>query len=94
MTHVRVASYSVDPGTATEWISDVENGVVPIYKEHAGFKSFSLVDAGDTVVSITHWDSQQEAETASQAATGWAKQQSFIKGQTALHVGEEILTSS
>jgi hypothetical protein len=94
MTHVRVALYSVDAGTANEWVSDVKNGVVSIYKEHPGFKSFSLLDAGDTVVSMTHRGSQEEAEKASQAATGWAKQQSFIKGQTALHVGEEILTSS
>ena len=81
-------------GTAQEWISDVENGVVPIYKDHAGFESFSLVDAGDTIVSITHWASQEQAETASEAASSWAKDQSFIEGQTALHVGEEILTSS
>jgi heme-degrading monooxygenase HmoA len=93
MAHVRVASYSVEAGTANEWISEVENGVVPIYKDHAGFQSFALVDAGDTVVSITYWDSKEEAETASQAGSNWAKDQSFIKGQTSLYVGEEIASA-
>jgi hypothetical protein len=69
MTDVRVALYSVDAGTAPEWLSDVESGVVPIYKDHAGFQSFSLVDAGETIVSITHWDSAPEATTASEAAS-------------------------
>ena len=44
--------------------------------------------------SITHWDSAPEATTASEAASNWAEDQSFIKGQTALHVGEEILTAT
>lgn len=91
MAHVRVATYSVDAGTANQWLPEVENGIVPIYQGHPGFKSFSLVDAGDTIVSLTHWDSKEQAETASEAGSSWAKEQSFIKGQTSLYVGEEIL---
>jgi heme-degrading monooxygenase HmoA len=93
MTYVRVATYSVDPGTSQEWIPQVENGVVPIYQEHEGFISLSLVESGDAVVSITHWNSQEQAERASQAASRWAKDQSFIKGQTSLYLGEEVLTA-
>ncbi|MGH2869572.1 MAG: antibiotic biosynthesis monooxygenase [Solirubrobacteraceae bacterium] len=94
MAYVRVATYSVDAGTTSQWISEIENGIAPIYKDHAGFKSFSLVDAGDTVVSVTHWDSKEQAETASEAGSSWAKEQSFIKEQTALYVGEEIFEAS
>jgi heme-degrading monooxygenase HmoA len=90
MTHVRVATYSVEPGNSSEWLPEVENGILPIYRDHAGFQSFALVEAGDTIVSITYWDSQEHAQTASEAGSRWAKGQSFIKGQTSLHVGEEV----
>jgi heme-degrading monooxygenase HmoA len=73
MAHVRVATYSVDPRTSNEWLGEVESGIVPIYKDHPGFRSFSLVEAGDTIVSITHWNSEEEAEAASEAGSSWAK---------------------
>src|ERR1700722_15150582 len=87
MPHVRVATYSVDPGTSSEWLPSVETGILPIYKDHDGFQSFALVEAGDTIVSITYWDSQQHAEKASEAGTEWAKQQKSNKRRTAPHGG-------
>jgi heme-degrading monooxygenase HmoA len=94
MTFARVATYSVKKDSIGELTRRVNEKLIPLYKEQTGFQSLSVVDAGDTVVSISRWDSDQHAQDGGRAAIGWAKEQSdLMDGSPASsHLGTEIVS--
>ena len=73
MTFVRVATYSVPPGNTDELTQRVNETLVPLYRGQPGFESLSIVDAGDYVVSISHWDSDEHAREGAEVAITWVK---------------------
>ena len=94
MTFARVATYSVKKDSIEELTRRVNEKLIPLYKEQQGFQSFSVVDAGDTVVSISRWDSDENAQEGGRAAIGWVKEQSdLMEGSPAsTHFGTEIVS--
>jgi heme-degrading monooxygenase HmoA len=93
MTFARVATYSVQKDSIEELTRRVNETLVPLYKQQTGFQSLSVVDAGETVVSISHWDSGEHAQEGAQAAIGWAKEQSDLMDGSpqASYLGTEIV---
>lgn len=84
----------MESGRADEMASRVNDSLIPIYKDQDGFQSLAVVDAGDSVVSISRWDSREQAESGAEAALGWAKEQSdLVKGNTGSFFGEEIAST-
>src|SRR5436305_569389 len=76
MQFVRIAVYQVKPGTVTvdETINRYQAGMLPIYRNQPVFIGYGIVKTGeDTVISISFWQSQQQAEDAIQVAASWAK---------------------
>jgi heme-degrading monooxygenase HmoA len=70
--HARVAIYTITAGTVEEVAGAAEAGMVPIFREQPGFISYRIVAAdGDTCVSISRWETHEQAEEAARAAAAW-----------------------
>jgi len=72
--HTRVAIYKVKPHTIDSVIEKAEKGMLPIFREHAGFHSYEVLKVGhDTVISISKWESEGQALGAVSSAAAWVK---------------------
>jgi hypothetical protein len=58
-------------GDAHELAQRAEEGMLPIFRAQPGFKAYSLATAGDEIISLSVWDSAEQAEAANAAAAGW-----------------------
>ena len=68
--HARIATYCYT-GEAEDLVHDAEDGLLAIFEAQPGFRSYTLVDSGDRLVSFSVWDSAESAEYASMAAAEW-----------------------
>jgi heme-degrading monooxygenase HmoA len=77
MQYARIAVYQMKPDgsiTVDEAIRRSQTGMLPIFRSQPGFVSYGQVKAGqDSVISISFWQSRQQAEAAVQLSTAWAK---------------------
>lgn len=74
MQHVRVAIYQVKPGTVDEVIRKAQEGMLPTFRSQPGFVAYAGVKTGETsLISLSFWQSQQQAEAAVQVAASWVK---------------------
>jgi heme-degrading monooxygenase HmoA len=93
MTAIRVAIYPL-LGSADELVKRAEETLVPIYRDHAGFESLSVLQDADKIISITHWNSAEHAQEGGQAALEWVVQQSDLLGPPVdRHIGPEIMSA-
>jgi heme-degrading monooxygenase HmoA len=95
MTFVRVATYPFDSASLPELTSRAQEELLPIYRRQPGFRSLSVVAAGDEIVSISHWDNAEQARQGAEAAMAWAKGQQGLTGPaTSNRIGEEIVSAT
>jgi len=90
MPYARIAVYQFKPGTIDEVIRTAKEGLLPIFRQQPGFRRYATVKTGDdSGVSISTWDTKQEADIAVQKAAAWIKQ-NFAANvvSVANHVGE------
>jgi heme-degrading monooxygenase HmoA len=77
MPYARIAVYKVKTDSAItvdEAIRRSQTGMLPIFRNQPGFLSYGQVKAGqDSVISISFWQSQQQAEAAVRLSESWAK---------------------
>ena len=77
MQYARIAVYKVKPDstmTVDEAIRRSQTGMLPIFRSQPGFVSYGQVKASqDCVISISFWQSRQQAEAAVQLSASWAK---------------------
>jgi heme-degrading monooxygenase HmoA len=95
--HARVAVYRIKSGTAEDIArkADAEGGMLKIFRAHVGFDSYELVGEGDTMISISRWESAEQADMASMAARSWvAEHLGDAVELQANHIGELVLSSS
>lgn len=72
--HARVAFYKFTPGGADIVIERAKAGMLPIFRQQPGFIAYAVIKtADDGGVSITTWDTAEQAEQAIQAAASWVK---------------------
>ena len=90
MAHVRVAVYQIKPGTANEIVRRAQSGMLPIFRQQPGFVAYEGVVTGDNeVVSISTWDSAEQAQAAVQTAATWVRENlADMIVSVANHVGE------
>jgi heme-degrading monooxygenase HmoA len=70
--HFRIATYEVTKGTPAEVADAAKGGMLPIFKKQPGFEAYSLIEVdAKTVVSLSVWESHQEAEAAVKLAAEW-----------------------
>jgi len=95
--HARVAVYRIKSGTAQDIArkADDEGGMLRIFRAHVGFDSYELVGAGDLLISISRWQTAEQADAASLAARSWvAEHLGASVHLEANHVGELVLSAS
>ena len=94
MAHARVAVYSVS-GSGDEVGQKVRDGMVPILRDQAGFVSYDVVLAGDTLVSVSKWETEGQAEQAVQTIADWVSESGVDQMVERLenYVGEVIVSA-
>ena len=68
--HGRIARYRIS-GDPHELARKAEEGMLPIFKAQPGFRAYILAVSGDTLTSMSAWETIEEAEAASPAAANW-----------------------
>ena len=68
--HGRIARYRIS-GDPHELARKAEEGMLPIFQSQPGFKAYILSASGDMLISMSAWDTSEQAEAASQAAATW-----------------------
>ena len=74
MRYTRFATYDIIKGTFPELTGIAEKGILPMFVKEPGFVNYGLVDAGhNKVVSISIWETREEAQKAATTAATWTK---------------------
>ncbi|HWH37689.1 MAG TPA: antibiotic biosynthesis monooxygenase [Candidatus Limnocylindrales bacterium] len=75
MRYTRLATYDVTDGTFPELTNIIARGLLPLFEQEPGFVNYGLVDTGHKkVVSISIWESHEEAEKSVMTAATWLEQ--------------------
>jgi len=73
---------SIDQSRKSELVKKVDEGLLPMLSELPGFNGYSLIDAGDGVVtSVGFFDTAAQADESTRIAASWLREQ---KLETAL----------
>ena len=74
MQYTRISTYDLTKGSFAELTGIVEKGLLPTFVKEPGFVNYGLVDTGDhKVVSISIWETSQQAHKSASIATTWVK---------------------
>ena len=75
MQAVRIANYKIIKGTFPELAEEAKDGMLTTFRTNPGFIRYGLADLGDgTCVSISQWETHEEAEAATPAAAAWVRE--------------------
>jgi heme-degrading monooxygenase HmoA len=90
MHHVRVGVYKFKPGTTDTIVAKAEAELLPLHRQQPGFVGYEVVRTGtDSVVSISTWETEAEAEDAAKRSVAWVNEN--IRGAIDTvenHIGE------
>lgn len=95
--HARIGFYTAKPGDLDGVLERARDEVIPMLESEFGFRRYTTVRTGpDMLVSITGWDTHEQAETAARRLSAWVAE---VMGPTLTsvenHVAEVIsLTES
>jgi heme-degrading monooxygenase HmoA len=74
MSHVRIAVYTVTSGTVKEIEDRAREGMLPVFRGQSGFQAYGLALTQEgKVVSVTLWESGEQAQHANELAASWVK---------------------
>jgi heme-degrading monooxygenase HmoA len=68
MQQARVGLYRVKPGMADKVIRRAEADLAVTYRYQPGFVAYGLIKSGDALISLSIWDTAEQAEAAAQTA--------------------------
>ena len=92
--HARVVIYKFKPGTIDEVTRKANAGIAPVYRKHAGFRSYEAIKTGpDSAISISTWDSEEHAREAVKIGAEWVKAniaKDVVSSET--HVGSVVFS--
>jgi hypothetical protein len=95
--HARVAFYRVQSGTFEQVVGKVEapGGMLEIFRGRPGFHSYELVATPVGLVSVSHWETSEQADDATVAAGAWVAEHldDVLKLQRS-DTGEVVLSAS
>jgi heme-degrading monooxygenase HmoA len=75
MSHVRIAVYTVTSGTAQEVGDRAQEGMLGVFRTQPGFKAYGLAETQEgKVVSVSLWESGDQAQQANELAASWVKE--------------------
>ncbi len=95
--YARVAIYRITAGTGQEIARKVddEGGLRGIFRARPGFHFYELVVTNELLISVSRWDSAEQAEAARDTARSWVAE--HLARAIALehdYVGELALSSA
>jgi heme-degrading monooxygenase HmoA len=75
MQCARIATYRVTSGSVDEVIQRAQKEMLPIYQGLPGFVSFGAIKSADgsQLVSVTMWQTAEQANAATKAAAQWTR---------------------
>jgi heme-degrading monooxygenase HmoA len=96
MQHMRIAVYQFKPGRVDEAIRKAETGMLPTFRKQPGFVAYGLLKTGaDAAVSISAWQTREEADAAVSVAASWVKENiAELTESVQNHVGDLAFFSS
>ena len=96
MQHARVGVYKLQPGTVEEVIRRAQAGMLPTFRSQPGFVGYGLIKTGeDAVISLSLWESHEEAEQAVPIAAAWVRENlAGMVDSVQNHVGDLAFFSS
>jgi len=74
MRYARLATYDIVRGTFPELTDMAEKGLLPLFAKEPGFVNYGLVDAHNKFVSISIWDTREEAHKSATIAETWVRE--------------------
>ena len=77
MQHLRVGLYLLTGGTADQVIERVrsKDGMAEVFQQQPGFVAYGIGVTGDGfLISISIWDSEAQADTATAMAAEWVEE--------------------
>jgi heme-degrading monooxygenase HmoA len=77
MRHLRVGLYMLTGGTADQVIGRVrsEGGMAEVFERQPGFVAYGVgVTDDEFLISMSIWDSAEQADAATQTAAAWVKE--------------------
>ena len=96
MPHARVGIYKVRPETAEAVMAKGKDELPALMKSSPGFQRYGVLrTAPDEVVSLSSWDSREQADGAAERLTAWVRQNgsdAFVGAQN--HVGEIAISEN
>ena len=89
--HATIRRYeSIDQSRKSELVKKIDDGLLPTLSELPGFHGYSLVDAGDGVMtSVGFFDTAAQADESTRVSGTWVREQ---KLETALPNKPRITT--
>lgn len=74
MRYIRIALYDLKSGNYADVVSKAKAGLLPLFQASSGFESLgvSKVDK-DSFVSVSTWQTREQADTATAKAAEWVK---------------------
>ena len=73
--YIAIRRLKVQPGVFDEVVQRDERGLIPLLRSAPGFVEFNLVQIGEDMgVSITIFETQEQADEANRRAADWVKQ--------------------
>jgi hypothetical protein len=69
----RCVIYSFD-GDAEEIIGKARTGILPIFKKQPGFVAYGVMVRRDQLISISAWNSEDDAKAADEVARQWVSE--------------------
>ena len=70
MPYGRCAIYSFE-GDDREVIEKARVGILPIMKQQSGFIAYGVMVRGEQLISMSAWDSEDDARAADELAKAW-----------------------
>jgi heme-degrading monooxygenase HmoA len=92
--HGRVARYSYS-GDANDLVRRAEEGMLPVFESQPGFRAYTLIESEGKIISLSAWDSAEQADAANAAAAAWVAEN--MAGEIELEearVGEVLLSTA
>jgi heme-degrading monooxygenase HmoA len=93
MTYARVGIYTLT-GDEADVTRQASEGMLPIFKRQPGFVDYSIVAADGKLISISTWESMEQANAGTQQAATFVDEK--LSSQVSLDtsfVGDVVLSS-
>jgi len=73
--HARIGLYIARPGDLDHVIECARDEVIPMLESEAGFRRYTVMRTSEErLVSITGWDTEEEAQMAARRLSAWVVQ--------------------